>query len=95
MGKQGRPAEKVAEILGKKFLAYWKSKAVVDEHLADQILLPLSFAKSPSQYTVSKVTQHLLTNAQIIETFTDAKISITGKEGESGRVEITPQPFQR
>lgn len=90
MGKQGRPAEKVAEILGKNFVSYWKSKAVVDEHLADQMLLPLSFAEAPSQYSVSKVTQHLLTNAQIIETFSDAKIQIDGDENNPGTVKITP-----
>ncbi|BBM85777.1 RNA 3'-terminal phosphate cyclase [Candidatus Uabimicrobium amorphum] len=90
MGKQGRPAEKVAEILGKTFVSYWKSKSAVDEHLADQILLPLSFAAAPSQFTVSKITQHLLTNAKIIETFSDTKIQIDGVENSPGMVKITP-----
>ncbi|WP_372365581.1 RNA 3'-terminal phosphate cyclase [Candidatus Uabimicrobium sp. HlEnr_7] len=90
MGKRGRSSEVVAERLGQIFVEYWRSKAVVDEHLADQLLLPLSFAKSTSQYTVSKITQHLLTNAQVIQAFSNAKIEVDGAEGKCGLVKITP-----
>ena len=90
LGKRGKTAEQVAKSLAKDFQKYHKKKQPVEEHLADQLLLPLIFSKETSQFCVSKITNHLLTNAHIIQLFCDAKIEIEGKEGESGKVTIQP-----
>jgi RNA 3'-terminal phosphate cyclase (ATP) len=67
----------------------------VDRHLADQLLVPLSFAQQDSQFAVSAVTQHLLTNAWLIAQFLDVEIAIDGKEKEPGVVRIIPSLQRR
>ena len=45
-----------------KFLA---TGAAVDPYLADQLILPLALASGSSELTTSRITQHLLTNAEV------------------------------
>jgi RNA 3'-terminal phosphate cyclase len=44
IGELRKPMEKVAEAPCKEFMRWWKSDAACDEHLADQLVLPLCFA---------------------------------------------------
>jgi RNA 3'-terminal phosphate cyclase (ATP) len=69
---------------------FLETNGAVDPYLADQLLLPLAFASGPSQLRPSKVTSHLITNAAIIEQFTDAQILIHGRQGQTAAVEIRP-----
>lgn len=89
LGERGKPAEKVAKSLVKEFHKFWKTNAAVEEHLADQLLLPLAFASGVSSYQVANISQHLLTNAHILQLFRDVNIAISGQEGESGTVTIS------
>lgn len=91
LGARGKPAEEVADDAVDSLLAFLKTDGAIDEHLADQLLLPLALASDPSQLRISKVTQHLLTNAQVIQIYQIAKISIDGKLGEPGLVCVIPQ----
>ncbi len=89
LGALGKRAEQVADeacLWLEKFLA---THGAVDEYLADQLLLPLAFADGPSEYRTSKITPHLLTNADIIRAFGVANIEIEDDSGRSGRVRIT------
>ncbi|PMP69161.1 MAG: RNA 3'-phosphate cyclase [Thermodesulfobacterium geofontis] len=94
LGKKGYPAEKVGENAVYKFLEFIKTKAQFEEHLADQILIPLSFVLINSiekgfSFTICKITKHLLTQAWLIPQFLEKiAIKISGKEGEPGEVEI-------
>jgi RNA 3'-terminal phosphate cyclase (ATP) len=90
LGARGKRAEAVADeaIDGlKRFLA---SPGVIDAHLADQLLIPLSLASGVSQIKTESVTTHLLTNAEIIDRFVSVSIEIEGSIGEPGSVTITP-----
>ncbi len=89
-GRKGLPAEKVAEEACDELLAHHHSGAAVDPHLADQLMLPAALARAPSQWTTSRVTRHLLTNAWVARQFVECKIDITGEEGLPGRVIVTP-----
>ncbi len=62
----------------------------IDEYLADQLLVPLTFAPGISEIRTSKVTQHLITNAEIIQAFTNTNIKIIGELGDPGLVQIRP-----
>ena len=93
MGARGKSAEAVAQELCDDFTSFWGQKYPVDQHLADQLLLPLTFAHGTSAYCVEKVTQHLLTNAAIIKLFEPVSIEIIGKEGEPGVVKVTDTRF--
>ena len=50
-------------------LRFLSSKAVLDEHAADQLLLPLSLAPGDSVFTTPEITAHLRSNAALIEQF--------------------------
>ncbi len=90
LGERGKPAERVAEEAVEEFQQWWDSRAVLDMHLADQLLLPLSLAGGPSVLTTCRVTQHLLTNAWVIRQFLPVRIVVEGEVGAPGRVEIHP-----
>jgi RNA 3'-terminal phosphate cyclase (ATP) len=59
-------------------------------YLADQLLLPLSVAREPSVFTTSRITRHLVTNAEVIQRFRPVRAEIRGKEGGPGTVTLTP-----
>jgi RNA 3'-terminal phosphate cyclase (ATP) len=89
LGERGKPAEKVASEAVDKLLAFLETEAVVDEHLADQLLLPLALAGGESHFTTPKVTNHLLTNAATIRKFLPVTIEIDGVHDLPGSVRIT------
>jgi RNA 3'-terminal phosphate cyclase (ATP) len=76
IGKVGLAAEKVAEIAVQEFLKFQATGAPIDEHLADQLLLPAALAGEPSQYRVAEASLHLTTNAWVIEQFGLAQVAI-------------------
>lgn len=88
LGARGKPAEKVAAEATEAFLHFIESDGVFDEYLADQLLLPFALARGHSQFKTPKITQHLLTNIEVIRTFLDTHISVDGKMGEAGMVQI-------
>lgn len=86
LGERGKPAERVAEEAARDLLDYLHGDAAVDLRLADQLLLPLALASSPSHYTVQRVTQHLLTNAWVVDQFLPGRVRVDGSEGQPGEV---------
>jgi len=88
LGERGKSAETVGYELGKCFEQFLKTNRSVDEHLADQVLLPLAFASGRSDFSVSQISEHLLTNAQIIQKFKNIEIQIQGKLDEPGQVRM-------
>ena len=90
LGSRGKPADVVATETVAELKPHLQSGAPVDPHTADQLLLPLAFATGESQFRVSEITGHLLTNAGVIEQFGVAKISVDGEEGCPGSVRIQP-----
>jgi len=90
LGEKGKPAEQVADEVCEKIEYFLSTDASIDEYLADQLLLPLSFASGSSSFSTPRVTNHLLTNAEVIQHFNVADISIFGKIGHPGSINITP-----
>jgi RNA 3'-phosphate cyclase len=90
LGALGKPAERVADEAVDALLAFIDTGAAIDLHLADQLLLPLSLASGASELSTEQVTQHLLTNAEIIRLFLPVKIDIHGSLGEPGLIHIQP-----
>ncbi len=64
------------------------AKAAVDPHAADQLMLALSLAEGPSEYTTSEITEHCITNAAVITQITGRSVTIEGEKGKPGRVLI-------
>jgi RNA 3'-terminal phosphate cyclase (ATP) len=88
LGKRGKPAEAVADEATDQALAYAAADAPVDEHSADQLILPLAFARGSSEFRTSCVTRHLLTNVEVVKRFLPRPIECDGEEGEPGTVRI-------
>lgn len=76
LGRVGLPAEKVAQMACEELLQFHQTAAPVDEHLADQLLLPTALASQESQYRVAQISTHLTTNAWVIEQFGLARVTV-------------------
>ena len=88
LGARGKSAEAVADEAADEAIKYLHADAPVDEHSADQLLLPLAFADGVSEFRVATVSLHLTTNAAVIQQFHDCEIEIDGEEGQPGLVRI-------
>jgi RNA 3'-terminal phosphate cyclase (ATP) len=78
LGERGKPAERVADEAADKLLQFLASKAALDSHLADQILIYLAMIRGLHRFTVSEVTEHLVTNAWVTEHFLPVRFEVTG-----------------
>jgi RNA 3'-terminal phosphate cyclase (ATP) len=81
LGRKGMPSEVVAQKAVTELLAFDRSGAAVDEHLADQIVVPLALADGPSWYTTPTVTAHLATNIAVVRAFLDRVLSVDERTG--------------
>jgi RNA 3'-terminal phosphate cyclase (ATP) len=89
LGERGKRAERVADEAVDQALRYLHAApAAVDAHSADQIVLPLALAEGRSEYSVTQVTSHLLTNVAVIRRFLEREIHCEGDEGKPGIVRI-------
>jgi RNA 3'-terminal phosphate cyclase (ATP) len=84
LGKRGKPAERVAEEAADDLLEYMENGAALDRYLADQLVLPLALAEAASAFATEEVTQHLLTNAWVVNQFLPGRVRVVGGEGEPG-----------
>lgn len=73
LGEMRKSAERVAHDLARGVKNYLKSHAVVDEHLADQLLLPLALGKGGT-FTAQCISEHTRTQAAMIQKFLDCEI---------------------
>ncbi len=89
-GKKGVPAERVAEEAVAELLAFHRSDAAVDPHLADQLILPLALAPGASRFTTSRITSHLLTSIWVACHFVGDRFEVIGEEGGPGEVRVRP-----
>jgi len=92
LGARGKPAEAVADEAVDRVLRLLDGAGQVDEHLADQIVLPLAVADGPSSFVTPEITAHLLTNIDVIRAFLPAEITVHGDLGCEGRVTVLPGP---
>jgi len=76
LGERGKSAESVADDALDEALRYCESGAPVDEHSADQLLLPLAFSPDRSEYRVARVSRHLTTNIETVRMFVERAITI-------------------
>jgi RNA 3'-terminal phosphate cyclase (ATP) len=84
-------AETVAETLARAVLSYRASSAPVGEHLADQLMLPLALAAG-GHFVTSDLTQHALTNVDVMERFLERQVTYTQLGRKMWRIEISAAP---
>jgi RNA 3'-terminal phosphate cyclase (ATP) len=88
LGARGKPAERVADEAVDALAEYWRTEAPVDPHLADQLLLPAALCAGESCFATSRLTDHLRTNAHVIERLLARRITIDGAAGAAGTVTV-------
>lgn len=88
-GERGVPAEVVASRLAADVRALFDADVPVDEHLADQLLLPMVFGAGGELVTVP-LSRHATTQIALLRSLVDAGIDVRS-EGSRVRVIVRPQ----
>lgn len=88
LGERGTSAEQVAIGLVRQVSAYLAAPAAVGEHLSDQLLLPMALAGG-GEFTTAFISDHLSSNARLIEKFLPVEIDWVQSERESWRVTVS------
>lgn len=76
-GALRKPAERVAEEAARDLVQFHQTRAAVDVHLADQLLLPAVMGGEDVAFTTPEATAHLRTNAWVLEQFLGPRVEIT------------------
>ena len=87
-GERGRPTEEVAREAAEAASSWLRAEVPVDEHLADQLLLPMALAGGGSFRTV-KPSLHSKANATIIQRFLSVEIRFEQETADVWRVVVT------
>ncbi|KMQ56993.1 RNA 3'-terminal-phosphate cyclase [Pseudomonas aeruginosa] len=87
-GQAGVSAERVAEQVATQAIGWMESGCAADEHLADQLLLPMALAGAGS-FTTPRLSAHLQSNRRIIERFLPVRIGDQALDGGGHRIVIT------
>ncbi len=87
-GERGRPAEEVAQEAIEAATVWLEAEVPVDEHLADQLLLPIALSGSGS-FRTTKPSPHATTNAAIIQRFLAVSIRFEQESDLAWKVTIS------
>lgn len=101
-GDASREPERAADAAVAAFGRFLDGRAAVDPHLGDQLLVPAALVAAglaprpdgvdrATRYTVSEVTGHLVTCAEVIRRFLPVEIAIDGAPGGEGAVTVGPR----
>ena len=77
---RSHPAKQAGMDVANDLLQVMESGATMDIHTADQILPYLSMADGDSAFSVSRISRHLLSQMDTLETFIDVKFGVERKE---------------
>ncbi|TAK64949.1 RNA 3'-terminal phosphate cyclase [Methylobacter sp.] len=89
-GKRGKHAELVAEEVCSALLHHYRSGSALEQHLADQLILPAALCRGESVFSVERISPHLVTNAWVVEHFGLARIDIALAADGTGLVKVLP-----
>jgi RNA 3'-terminal phosphate cyclase (ATP) len=86
LGERGRPAEEVGSSAGKILIEEVQSGACLDRHMGDMIVPYVVLAGGTSEVSISRVTQHTITNVKVAEWLTGAKFNLEGEIDHFGKL---------
>jgi len=79
LGEPGKTAENVAREVREAFLRELGSKASMDSHLADQMLIYAALAQGRTEFSAASFSSHLRTNAEVLRAMTGRNIILAGE----------------
>ena len=88
LGERGVSAEDVGSAAGKRLVEELESKAFLDRHMGDMIVPYTALADGSSELSVSRVTQHTLTNVKVAEWIAGVHFALAGEIGRPGRLRV-------
>ncbi|SNZ04026.1 RNA 3'-terminal phosphate cyclase (ATP) [Natronoarchaeum philippinense] len=87
LGERGKPAERVGEDAVRSFRTFEESAAVVDRHLADQLLVWLALAGG--EIAIPEVTDHVESSIELLGEFgVDAEIESGAEGAAAARIRV-------
>ena len=89
-GERGRPAEEVAGSAVQSLQAWQRANVPVDEHLADQLLIPIVLAGGGCFRTTTP-SLHSTTNAEVIQRFVSTTIRFEQENELVWRIAVGPK----
>ena len=90
IGERGKRMETMAEEACQSFRVWWETGAACEEHLADQLVLPMALTVGESRWTTSRVTEHLRTVLWVVPQFLPVEASLVENPDGSGLVILRP-----
>lgn len=91
VGERNVSAERVADRAIRDLNRYLAAGVPVGEHLADQLLLPMVLGND-GRFRTLKPCAHLLTNVDVIKSFTTADVLLTRLAEDNWEVAVTTVP---
>jgi RNA 3'-terminal phosphate cyclase (ATP) len=91
LGERGVSAEKVANAVADRVGRHLEIAVPVEEHLADQLLVPLALAGGGS-FVTPQPSSHTLTNAAVIEAFLPLRVASERIDADRWRIRIGVVP---
>jgi RNA 3'-terminal phosphate cyclase (ATP) len=79
LGQKGKPIEQVAQDATDAFWGWFRGEAVTEEHLADQLVLPLALAEGESRWTTQRASLHLTTVLWVAQQFLPIRYDIQAR----------------
>jgi RNA 3'-terminal phosphate cyclase (ATP) len=88
LGERGKPVERVALEAVRDFQKWLASGAAIDEHLADQLVLPCALVDAESRWTTPAITEHLRTVLVVAQQFLPIAYTLEERDDGSGLVSL-------
>jgi RNA 3'-terminal phosphate cyclase (ATP) len=88
LGERGRSAEDVGATAGRILVEEVDSTAILDRHMGDIIVPYLVLANGSSDVSISRVTQHIITNVKVAEWLTGERFDIDGELDQPGKLRV-------
>lgn len=88
LGERGVSAEDVGSAAGKSLVEELESRAFLDRHMGDMIVPYAALAAGSSEISVSRVTQHILTNVKVAEWVAGVRFNPVGEIGRPGTLRV-------
>ncbi len=77
---RGHPAKQAGEDVANDLLQEMRAGSTMDVHTADQLLPYMAMAKGRSGFVVSRISKHLLSQMDTLESFLDVRFGVVRKD---------------
>ncbi len=90
LGSRGTPAQVVGQEAAKDLIVEMEGGGTLDVHAADQLVPYMALAKGVSSFKVWRISKHLLSQMDLLETFLDVSFAIY-RLPKGYRIEVIPE----